>query len=218
MFALGVADGLQDDPKDRHFGGYYQPGQKRDPNDVPVGAIRLMDLAHRFRLPLVTLVDTPGAYPGKGAEERGQAEAIARSTQKCLEIGVPFVSVVIGEGGSGGAVAFATANRVAMLEHSIYSVISPEGCASILWKDAEKMREAAEALRLTAQDLQKLGVIDRIVKEPIGGAQRSPKDAIEAVGAAIAAMLKELSGKKPEALIRDRRQKFLDMGTKGLAA
>ena len=181
-------------------------------------AIRLMDLAHRFRLPLVTLVDTPGAYPGKGAEERGQAEAIARSTQKCLEIGVPFVSVVIGEGGSGGAVAFATANRVAMLEHSIYSVISPEGCASILWKDAEKMREAAEALRLTAQDLQKLGVIDRIVKEPIGGAQRSPKDAIEAVGAAIAAMLKELSGKKPEALIRDRRQKFLDMGTKGLAA
>ncbi|MDE3078417.1 MAG: acetyl-CoA carboxylase carboxyltransferase subunit alpha [Paracoccaceae bacterium] len=181
-------------------------------------AIRLMDLAHRFHLPVITLVDTPGAYPGKGAEERGQSEAIARSTQKCLEIGVPLISVIIGEGGSGGAVAFATANRVAMLEHSIYSVISPEGCASILWKDAEKMREAAEALRLTAQDLLKLGVIDRIIKEPIGGAQRAPKDAIEAVGAAIAAMLKELGGKKPEALVRDRRQKFLDMGTKGLAA
>ena len=181
-------------------------------------AIRLMDLADRFRLPVITLVDTPGAYPGKGAEERGQAEAIARSTEKCLAIGVPLIAVVIGEGGSGGAVAFASANRVAMLEHSVYSVISPEGCASILWKDAEKMREAAEALRLTAQDLQKLGVIDRIVKEPVGGAQRAPREAIDAVGKAIETMLKELSGKKPEALIRDRRQKFLDMGTKGLAA
>ncbi len=129
-------------------------------------AIRLMDLADRFGLPVITLVDTPGAYPGKGAEERGQAEAIARSTEKCLQIGVPLVSVVIGEGGSGGAVAFATADRIAMLEHSIYSVISPEGCASILWKDAEKMKEAAEALRLTAQDLLALGVIDRIVPEP----------------------------------------------------
>ncbi|NHB76385.1 acetyl-CoA carboxylase carboxyltransferase subunit alpha [Rhodobacter calidifons] len=181
-------------------------------------AIRLMDLADRFRLPVITLIDTAGAYPGKGAEERGQAEAIARSTEKCLTIGVPLVSVVIGEGGSGGAVAFATANRVAMLEHSIYSVISPEGCASILWKDAEKMREAAEALRLTAQDLQKLGIIDRIVKEPVGGAQRAPKEAIEAVGKAIEAMLGELSGKKPETLVRERRQKFLDMGSKGLAA
>ena len=181
-------------------------------------AIRLMDLADRFRLPVITLVDTPGAYPGKGAEERGQAEAIARSTEKCLSIGVPLISVVIGEGGSGGAVAFASANRVAMLEHSVYSVISPEGCASILWKDAEKMREAAEALRLTAQDLQKLGVIDRIVKEPLGGAQRAPREAIDAVGKAIETMLKELSGKKPEALIKDRRQKFLDIGTKGLAA
>ena len=181
-------------------------------------AIRLMDMADRFRLPVITLIDTAGAYPGKGAEERGQAEAIARSTEKCLAIGVPLIAVVIGEGGSGGAVAFATANRVAMLEHSIYSVISPEGCASILWKDAEKMREAAEALRLTAQDLQKLGIIDRIVKEPLGGAQRSPREAVEAVGKAIEAMLGELSGKKPEALIRDRRQKFLDMGSKGLAA
>jgi acetyl-CoA carboxylase carboxyl transferase subunit alpha len=181
-------------------------------------AIRLMDLADRFRLPVITLIDTAGAYPGKGAEERGQAEAIARSTEKCLSVGVPLISVVIGEGGSGGAVAFATANRVAMLEHSIYSVISPEGCASILWKDAEKMREAAAALRLTAQDLQKLGIIDRIVKEPLGGAQRSAKEAIDAVGKAIEAMLAELSGKKPEALIKDRRQKFLDMGSKGLAA
>ncbi len=131
---------------------------------------------------------------------------------------MPVISVVIGEGGSGGAVAFATANRVAMLEHSVYSVISPEGCASILWKDAEKMREAAEALRLTAQDLQKLGIIDRIVKEPLGGAQRAPKEAVEAVGKAIEAMLGDLTGKSPQALIKDRRQKFLDMGSKGLAA
>ena len=181
-------------------------------------AIRLMDLAHRFRLPVITLVDTPGAYPGKGAEERGQSEAIARSTQKCLEIGVPLVSVIIGEGGSGGAVAFATANRIAMLEHSIYSVISPEGCASILWKDAERMRDAAEALRLTAQDLKKLGVIDRIIGEPLGGAQRDPAAAIKTVGEEIAAMLAELDGKKPADLIRDRRQKFLDMGSKSLAA
>lgn len=181
-------------------------------------AVRLMELADRFKVPLVTLVDTAGAFPGVDAEERGQAEAIARSTEKCLAIGVPLISVVIGEGGSGGAVAFATANRVAMLEHSIYSVISPEGCASILWKDAEKMREAAEALRLTAQDLQKLGIIDRIVKEPLGGAQRAPKEAVDAVGKAIEAMLSELSGKKREALIKDRRQKFLDMGAKGLAA
>ena len=181
-------------------------------------AIRLMDLAHRFRLPVITLVDTPGAYPGKGAEERGQSEAIARSTQKCLEIGVPLVSVIIGEGGSGGAVAFATANRIAMLEHSIYSVISPEGCASILWKDAERMRDAAEALRLTAQDLKKLGVIDRIIGEPVGGAQRDPAAAIKAVGEEIAAMLAELNGKKPADLIQDRRQKFLDMGSKSLAA
>ncbi|MTE01002.1 acetyl-CoA carboxylase carboxyltransferase subunit alpha [Paracoccus sp. YIM 132242] len=180
-------------------------------------AIRLMDLAHRFKLPVITLVDTPGAYPGKGAEERGQSEAIARCTQKCLEIGVPLVSVIIGEGGSGGAVAFATANRIAMLEHSIYSVISPEGCASILWKDAERMRDAAEALRLTAQDLKKLGVIDRIIAEPVGGAQRDPAAAIKAVGEEIAAMLAELDGRKPADLIRDRRQKFLDMGSKSLA-
>jgi acetyl-CoA carboxylase carboxyl transferase subunit alpha len=181
-------------------------------------AIRLMDLAHRFGLPVITLVDTPGAYPGKGAEERGQSEAIARATQKCLSLGVPLVSVIIGEGGSGGAVAFATANRVAMLEHSVYSVISPEGCASILWKDADKMREAAEALRLTAQDLEKLGVIDRVIAEPLGGAQRDRAAAIASVGKALGAMLKDLAGKKPDALVRARRQKFLEIGGKGLAA
>ncbi len=195
---------------ERNFGMARPEGYRK--------AIRLMDMAHRFGLPVITLVDTPGAYPGKGAEERGQSEAIARSTAKCLEIGVPLISVIVGEGGSGGAVAFATANRVAMLEHSVYSVISPEGCASILWKDAEKMREAAEALRLTAQDLQKLGVIDRIIKEPLGGAQRGRRETIEAVGKAIETMLKELSGKKPDWLIKDRRQKFLEMGSKGLAA
>jgi acetyl-CoA carboxylase carboxyl transferase subunit alpha len=195
---------------ERNFGMARPEGYRK--------AIRLMDLAHRFNIPVITLVDTPGAYPGKGAEERGQAEAIASSTAKCLEIGVPLLSVIVGEGGSGGAVAFATANRVAMLEHSVYSVISPEGCASILWKDAEKMREAAAALRLTAQDLQKLGVIDRIIKEPMGGAQRERRETINAVGKAIETMLKELSGKKPDWLIRDRRTKYLEMGSKGLAA
>lgn len=179
-------------------------------------AIRLMDMADRFGLPVITLVDTPGAYPGKGAEERGQSEAIARSTEKCLQIGVPLVSVIIGEGGSGGAVAFATANRIAMLEHSIYSVISPEGCASILWKDSDKMREAAEALRLTAQDLRKLEVIDAIIAEPLGGAQRDPQAAMKNVGKEITAMLKELADKSPKALIQDRREKFLRMGAKGL--
>jgi acetyl-CoA carboxylase carboxyl transferase subunit alpha len=195
---------------ERNFGMARPEGYRK--------AIRLMDLAHRFGLPVITLVDTPGAYPGKGAEERGQSEAIARSTAKSLEIGVPLISVIVGEGGSGGAVAFATANRVAMLEHSIYSVISPEGCASILWKDSEKMREAAAALRLTAQDLKKLGVIDEIIREPLGGAQRDGGEAIASVGKAVEAMLRDLSDKKPAELIRDRRQKFLDMGSKGLAA
>ena len=181
-------------------------------------ATRLMDIAGRFNLPVITLVDTAGAYPGKGAEERGQSEAIARTTEKCLQIGVPLISVIIGEGGSGGAVAFATANRVAMLEHSIYSVISPEGCASILWKDAEKMREAAEALRLTAQDLKQLGVTDRIIPEPLGGAHRDWPATIEAVSAEITSMLEELGGKNAKALIKDRRQRFLDLGSKGLAA
>ncbi|MEM6888071.1 MAG: acetyl-CoA carboxylase carboxyltransferase subunit alpha [Pseudomonadota bacterium] len=195
---------------ERNFGMARPEGYRK--------AIRLMDLAHRFNLPVVTLVDTPGAYPGKGAEERGQSEAIARSTEKCLQLGVPLISVVIGEGGSGGAVAFATANRVAMLEHSIYSVISPEGCASILWKDAEKMREAAEALRLTAQDLKQLGVADRIIVEPTGGAHRDAQAAILSVGRALDAMLEELTGKNPAALVADRRQKFLNIGAKGLVA
>ncbi len=195
---------------ERNFGMARPEGYRK--------AVRLMDMAHRFGLPVITLVDTPGAYPGKGAEERGQSEAIARATQKCLEIGVPLVSVIIGEGGSGGAVAFATANRVAMLEHSVYSVISPEGCASILWKDAEKMREAAEALRLTAQDLKQLGVNDRIIPEPKGGAHRDPQTAIAAVSETITEMLKSLDGKSPKALVKDRREKYLDMGSRGLAA
>lgn len=195
---------------ERNFGMARPEGYRK--------AIRLMDLAGRFGLPVITLVDTPGAYPGKGAEERGQSEAIARATEKSLQIGTPVVSVVIGEGGSGGAVAFATANRVAMLEHAVYSVISPEGCASILWKDAEKMREAAEALRLTAQDLKQLGVIDKIIPEPMGGAHRHATDAIDAVGKAISEMLKDLKGMDAKALIQDRRRKFLDLGSKGLAA
>ena len=181
-------------------------------------AIRLMDLANRFRLPVISLVDTPGAYPGKGAEERGQSEAIARSTEKCLQLKVPLISVIIGEGGSGGAVAFATANRLVMLEHSIYSVISPEGCASILWKDAEKMREAAEALRLTAQDLKTLGICDQIIAEPKGGAHRDRKTTMKTVGATLGKLLDELSKKSPDGLMKDRRQKFLDMGTKSLAS
>jgi acetyl-CoA carboxylase carboxyl transferase subunit alpha len=195
---------------ERNFGMARPEGYRK--------AVRLMQMAGKFGLPVITLVDTPGAYPGKGAEERGQSEAIARATEACLQIGVPLVSVVIGEGGSGGAVAFATANRVAMLEHSVYSVISPEGCASILWKDAEKMREAAEALRLTAQDLKKLGVIDRIISEPLGGAHRDKAATIAAVGTAVADMLREMDGKEPKVLIADRRQKFLDMGATGLAA
>jgi acetyl-CoA carboxylase carboxyl transferase subunit alpha len=195
---------------ERNFGMARPEGYRK--------AVRLMDMADKFGLPVVTLVDTPGAYPGKGAEERGQSEAIARATEKCLQLQVPLISVIIGEGGSGGAVAFATANRVAMLEHSVYSVISPEGCASILWKDAEKMREAAEALRLTAQDLHKLGVIDRIIAEPMGGAHRDRTTTIEAVGDALRTMLADLSSQKGAKLLADRRKKFLDMGAKGLAA
>jgi acetyl-CoA carboxylase carboxyl transferase subunit alpha len=181
-------------------------------------AVRLMELANKFGLPVVTLVDTAGAYPGKGAEERGQSEAIARSTEMCLQIGVPLISVIIGEGGSGGAVAFATANRVAMLEHSVYSVISPEGCASILWKDSTKMREAAEALRVTAQDLEQLGVADRVIAEPKGGAHRDRQATIQSVASAIEAMLGELGEMSKEDLVANRRKKFLNIGSKGLAA
>ncbi|KIN62452.1 Acetyl-coenzyme A carboxylase carboxyl transferase subunit alpha [Sulfitobacter noctilucicola] len=195
---------------ERNFGMARPEGYRK--------AVRLMELAHKFGLPVITLVDTPGAYPGKGAEERGQSEAIARSTEKCLQIGVPLISVIIGEGGSGGAVAFATANRVAMMEHSVYSVITPEGCASILWKDSEKMREAAEAMRLTADDLRKLGVTDRIIPEPKGGAHRDAEAAIASVRSAIEDMLKDLKGKDAKALVADRRRKYLEMGDKGLAA
>ena len=195
---------------ERNFGMARPEGYRK--------AIRLMELADRFNLPVVTIVDTPGAYPGKGAEERGQAEAIARSTEKCLQVGVPVVSVIVGEGGSGGAVALATADKVLMLEHSVYSVITPEGCASILWKDSEKMREAAEAMRLTAQDLLKLDVIDQIIPEPRGGAQRDREAAIAAVGKALSATLDKVAGKSRDELIAMRRRKFLDMGRKGLAA
>jgi len=179
-------------------------------------AIRLMEMANKFGLPIITLVDTPGAYPGKGAEERGQSEAIARSTEKCLQVRVPLISIITGEGGSGGAVAFATADRLLMLEHSIYSVISPEGCASILWKNPEKMREAAEALRLTAQDLKKLGVADKIMPEPLGGAQRNHEQTYAIVSDAITEALAELQIKKPDALLKERRKKFLDLGEKSL--
>ncbi len=195
---------------ERNFGMARPEGYRK--------AIRLMQLADKFGVPVITLVDTPGAYPGKGAEERGQSEAIARTTQTCLQLRVPLICVIIGEGGSGGAVAFATGNKVAMLEHSIYSVISPEGCASILWKDAEKMKEAAEALRLTAQDLNKLGVIDRVIDEPTGGAHRGPDEAIASVGAAIGEMLSELEKKSGNALVAARRKKFLKIGSKSLAA
>ncbi len=195
---------------ERNFGMARPEGYRK--------AVRLMEMADRFGLPVITLIDTPGAYPGKGAEERGQSEAIARSTETCLKIGVPVVSVIIGEGGSGGAVAFATADRLAMLEHSIYSVISPEGCASILWKDAEKMREAAEALRLTAEDLLRLGVADHIIKEPIGGAQRDRAATVASVGDAIAKLLSELDGLGSDELVALRRRKYLNMGEKGLAA
>ena len=192
----------------RNFGMVRPEGYRK--------AIRLMELAERFKLPVITFVDTPGAYPGKGAEERGQAEAIARSTEKCLELKTPIVAVVIGEGGSGGAVALATANRVLMLEHSVYSVISPEGCASILWKSADRAQDAAAALKLTAQDLLSLGVIDNITTEPVGGAQRDPKAAISAVGDAIAEALAPLSAMNSEEVKADRRRKFLDMGSHGL--
>ncbi|WP_426263311.1 acetyl-CoA carboxylase carboxyltransferase subunit alpha [Sphingomonas sp. PWP1-2] len=175
-------------------------------------AIRLMQLADRFGLPVVTLVDTNGAFPGIQAEERGQAEAIARSTEACLALGVPMVAAVVGEGGSGGAIALAAGNIVMMFEHAIYAVITPEGCASILWRTADKAPEAAEAMKITAQDLKGLGVIDTIVPEPLGGAQRDPATAIAALGDAIEAALIKLDGKTPAELRRSRREKFLAMG------
>ena len=175
-------------------------------------AIRLMELADRFGLPVVSLVDTPGAFPGVQAEERGQAEAIARATETCLSLDVPMVSAIVGEGGSGGAIAIAAANRVLMFEHAVYSVISPEGCASILWRTADKAADAAEAMRITASDLKRLGVIDRIVKEPLGGAHRKPAVAMERLKEAISEELDGLAATGAEALRRERRDKFLAMG------
>lgn len=175
-------------------------------------AIRLVELADRFGLPVLTLVDTSGAFPGIQAEERGQAEAIARSTEACLNAGVPIVSAIVGEGGSGGAVALAAGNRVLMFEHAIYSVISPEGCASILWRTADKAPEAAEAMRITAQDLKAFGVIDDIVAEPLGGAHRDRPTAIASLGDALASALVDLSVLSPAELRKDRQAKFLKMG------
>jgi len=180
-------------------------------------AQRLMNLADHFKVPVVTLVDTPGAYPGVGAEERGQAEAIASCIDVCLRIRVPLVAVVIGEGGSGGAIALAAANRIFMLEHAVYSVISPEGCASILWRSGAQAQDAAEALRLTAGDLLKLGVIDGVVDEPLGGAHRGPGETIAAVGDRIEGALSELNDELGPALREKRRDKFLEMGHKALS-
>lgn len=175
-------------------------------------AVRLMELAERFSIPVVSFVDTAGAFPGRGAEERGQAEAIARSIDAGLALKVPFVSVIAGEGGSGGAVAIATADSVMMLEHSIYSVISPEGCASILWRDGARAQDAAKAMKITAKDLKALGIIDKIIKEPVGGAHRDPDKAVKTVGAAIIKELDALSELDPQTLIHRRRDKFLNIG------
>ena len=180
-------------------------------------AQRLLRMANRFRLPVVTLVDTKGAYPGVGAEERGQAEAIASTIEACLAIKVPLISIIIGEGGSGGAIAIATANRVLMLEHSVYSVISPEGCASILWRSADQAEQAAEALKLTAQDLSELEVIDQVIPEPLGGAHRKKAETVAAVGDALEKALAELRIETGEDLKAQRRSKFLAMGKKGLS-
>ncbi|NHK27404.1 acetyl-CoA carboxylase carboxyltransferase subunit alpha [Parvularcula flava] len=185
-------------------------------------AIRLMEMAERFHMPVVSLVDTAGAYPGLGAEERGQAEAIATCTEKCLGLGSPLISVIVGEGGSGGAVAIAAGNRVMMLEHSIYSVISPEGCASILWRDAQargdnKAPDAAEAMKIAASDLLELGVIDQIISEPLGGAHRDVKATIERLGDAVEHAIHDLEDLSPEELRKQRREKFLNIGRVGLA-
>ena len=176
-------------------------------------ATRLMKLADKFGLPIITFIDTPGAYPGKGAEERGQAEAIARSTQTCLEVTVPIISIIIGEGGSGGAIAMASANTLIMLEHSIYSVISPEGCASILWKNSDKMREAADALKLTAQHLEKLGVVDKIVNEPLGGAHRNKNKALEDVKKAVLKEVISFQKIDRQQIKKLRSEKYINMGS-----
>jgi len=210
VIVMGQEKGADTASRMKHNFGMARPEGYRK-------AQRLMRLADRFDLPIITLIDTAGAYPGTGAEERGQAEAIARCLETCLQVRVPLISVVIGEGGSGGAIAIGTANRVLMLEHAIYSVITPEGCASILWRSAEQAKEAAEALKLTAQDLYKLGVIDEIVPEPLGGAQRGKDKTIAAVGDAVEKALGQLRKFDGPDLRADRRQKFLQMGQKGLA-
>ena len=176
-------------------------------------AARLMKLADKFGLPIITFIDTPGAYPGKGAEERGQAEAIARSTQTCLEVSVPIISIIIGEGGSGGAIAMASANTLIMLEHSIYSVISPEGCASILWKNSDKMREAADALQLTAQHLKKIGVVDKVIKEPLGGAHRDKKKALEEVRKSLLEEIIAFQKIDRQKIKKQRSDKYINMGS-----
>lgn len=204
---IGQEKGSDTESRLKHNFGMARPEGYRK-------AQRVMELADRFGLPVITLVDTAGAYPGIGAEERGQAEAIARSTDACLALGVPNVAVILGEGGSGGAIAIATANRVLMLEHAIYSVISPEAAASILWRDSQRAQEAATTMKITAQDLMRMNVIDVIVSEPIGGAHRAPKQAIESVGAAIDRALGDLAGMPEEALRHARAEKFLAIGRK----
>jgi len=179
-------------------------------------ARRLMELAERFGLPVITFVDTAGAYPGRGAEERGQAEAIARSIETCLNLTSPIVSSIIGEGGSGGAIALATGNRVVMYEHAVYSVISPEGCASILWRSADHDKDAAEALKLTAQDMEELGVVDQIVPEPLGAAHRHPDEAIRDLGDAVEEQLRSLNHLSGQELVSQRHEKYLTLGDKGL--
>ena len=192
----------------RNFGMVRPEGYRK--------AIRLMALANQFNLPVISFVDTAGAYPGRGAEERGQAEAIARAIQSCLGLKTPLISAIVGEGGSGGAIAMAAGNRVVMFEHAVYSVISPEGCASILWRSGDKAQTAAEALRLTAQDMHALGVIDQIVEEPLGGAHRNIDMALQNLAIAIEGQLQNLSVMDTEALIKDRREKYLNMGDKAL--
>ena len=205
VVVIGHEKGTDTEGRVRHNFGMANPEGYRK-------AVRLMHLAERFGLPVVTLVDTPGAYPGIGAEERGQAEAIARSIEACLQVTVPLVGVIIGEGGSGGAVALAIADRVLMLEHAVYSVISPEGCAAILWRSGDQAPAAAEAMRLTAQDLHELGVVDQIIPEPLGGAHRAPDEAIAAVGDALEQALAPLLVLSGAELRHRRRQKFLGMG------
>ena len=202
---LGHEKGSTTEERLKHNFGMARPEGYRK-------AVRLMEMADRFGIPILSLVDTEGAYPGIGAEERGQAEAIARSTEACLQLGVPNVAVILGEGGSGGAIAIATANRVLMMEHAIYSVISPEGAASILWRDTAKAQEAATNMKITAQDLVKFGIIDGIVGEPAGGAHRDPAAAIAAAGEAIAEAFEHLGNMDRDAVRQHRREKFLSMG------